>query len=183
MLKRTLVLLPLIFMLFLGAASEAFAAPHGVDTWRSVHSANNAATHESSVKKKPKHAVLTIDNSTHASVPEDDGIILGNGNVSAFEVSFQVEITGALPGETYDVHTDMVDRCDSVSIVSLSEADAESGLGDIVVNFHGNRKFTIDGTNCVPNDNPNFNESDYWLSITGDGSSRTGASVGFEIVE
>jgi len=130
------------------------------------------------VAKKKHHHILTIDNSIHASVVEDEGASPTN----MLFVKFKVDINGGLPNETYDVNSNMVDRCDAVAIIPV-EGDAESGLGDVVTNLHGNAEFFVEGSNCIPNDNPNFDEGDYSLWITGDSGSHTSASVGFEIVE
>jgi len=146
-----------------------------------------ASAHSTDAAKKKHHNILLVDKSTFASVTEDEGYSPTNQLTAQFEVT----INGGLPNETYDVMSNMADRCDAVEILNLDKAVQEEGppagfdgdLGDVHTNFHGNAKFFVVGVNCIPNDNPNFQEGDYWVSITGDGGSHTSAGVPFEIVE
>jgi len=176
MFKRTLVLLPLVLALFFGTASEAaLAAP------ASVQSAQHAQSHATPGKKKKPHYVLTIEGSRNAKIHEEDGTATDNV-AGPFTVDFDVDVNGALPNETYDVLSNMVSRCATVTISGASAPASGESLGHITVNFHGNKVFHVFATNCIPNGNPTVHIGKYWISITGN-AGTTSFSVSFEIVE
>ncbi len=179
--KRTLILLPLIFMLFFGAASNALAAPHTAGYAQHESAAQSHTIPDK--KKKPKHHyVITIEGQKNAKIPEQDGTATDDV-ASPFTVDFDVDVNGALPNETYDVLSNMVGRCTTVTISGATSPASGESLGHIVVNFHGNKVFHVFGTNCVPNGNPTVKLGKYWISIVGLGGSATSFLVSFEIIE